>query len=78
MKFRSQSLYYTSRKKRVIISMKSLMKRSKKLKVRRRTAIKNQKKDLERTWTQQRQPGRTQVSVCSSEYHPATIPDIHF
>ena len=33
--------------------MKSLMRRSKKLKVRRRTAIKNQK-DLERTWTQQR------------------------
>ena len=24
------------------------------------------------------QPGRTQVSLCSSEYHPATIPDIHF
>lgn len=54
MKFRSQSLYYTSRKKRVIISMKSLMRRSKKLKVRRRTAMKNQKKDLKRTWTQQR------------------------
>jgi len=23
-------------------------------------------------------PRRTQVSLCSSEYHPATIPDIHF
>ena len=34
--------------------MKSLMRSSKKLKVRRRTVIKNQKKDLERTWTQQR------------------------
>ena len=62
MKFRSQSLYYTSRKKRVIISMKSLMKRSKKLKVRRRTAIKNQK-DLERTWTQQR-TARENPGIC--------------
>lgn len=34
--------------------MKSLMRRSKKLKVGRRTAMKNQKKDLKRTWTQQR------------------------
>lgn len=54
MKFQSQSLYYTSQKKQVIISMKSLMRRSKKLKVRRRTAMKNQQKDLKKTWTQQR------------------------
>lgn len=54
VKFRSQRLYYTLQKKRVIISMKILMRRSKKLKVGRRTAMKNQKKDLKRTWTQQR------------------------
>lgn len=32
----------------------------------------------ERTWTQQRTAPENPVSVCSSEYHPATIPGIHF
>lgn len=54
MKFWSPSLYYSSLRKRVNVSMKTQLKQSKKLKMRKRTTMKNKKKDLKGIWTQQR------------------------
>lgn len=57
-------LYFT--KEAVIISMKSLMRRSRSWRWGRRTAMKNQKKDLKRTWTQQKDSPREPRYLCAA------------